>query len=275
MVYIRFGGVVQDQIIRWLNFMKLHHHGFVSTFDTIIATQALLEFSFRTHVRSITNMKLNIESSSNPDQVHDIKISLDNLAQEHLLSIGPNVWGHVTILAQGAGLAIAQLHTEYTVDRNYLLLTPPVNAYDLNVDFSYSGRNKSRIQIKSCARWLLTKEKPISGITAMEIGLPTGYLQHVPVIDQYLASGKVPRLKNACILPRSITFIFDYVSFFYLRLGFLIDDITLNYDPHEQLDTSWTCVDFVVERWYPVANLTRWLKTKVYDLYEPGKTTKA
>lgn len=38
-----------------------------------------------------------------------------------------------------------------------------------------------------------------------------------------------------------------------------------------QLDREDTCVNFTIERWYPVANMSRYLPIRVYDYYAPGK----
>lgn len=38
-----------------------------------------------------------------------------------------------------------------------------------------------------------------------------------------------------------------------------------------QLDHEETCVNFTIERWYPVANMSRFLPLRVYDYYAPGK----
>lgn len=39
----------------------------------------------------------------------------------------------------------------------------------------------------------------------------------------------------------------------------------------QQLDHEQICVNFTVERWYPVANMSRYLPVRVYDYYAPGK----
>ena len=39
----------------------------------------------------------------------------------------------------------------------------------------------------------------------------------------------------------------------------------------DQLDMEDTCVDFTFERWYPVANMTRFLPIRVYDYYAPER----
>ncbi|XP_054157976.1 CD109 antigen-like, partial [Oppia nitens] len=245
MIYTSFGGLIQDQIVKWLAYMRQYDSGLVSTFDTIVAVQALTDYSFRTHVRSISNMKLEVEASSNPGNITTINLSLNNLTDQHIVTVEPNVWGFVTVTAKGAGMAIAQLTTQYNVDHDFQLLQPPFPAFDINVELKYSGRNKSRIAIKSCAKWLLTQKRNISGIAVMELTIPTGYWQHKAVIDSYVEKRSVRQLSEAKVLGRSATFMFDY------------------------LDHNWNCVDFTIERWHPVANLTRWLKARVYDLYEP------
>lgn len=36
------------------------------------------------------------------------------------------------------------------------------------------------------------------------------------------------------------------------------------------MDDELTCVNFTIERWYPVANMSRYLPIRVYDYYAPG-----
>ncbi|RWS10332.1 CD109 antigen-like protein, partial [Dinothrombium tinctorium] len=249
MVYIRFGGLIQDRIVKWLNFMRQHHEGFTSTYDTIIAIEALIEFSFRTNERSITNMQLNLEPSVTPEKSTNLHLTPNNLAEQVHIPIGPPVYGHVTAVAQGAGLAIIQLSTKYNVDFDFLLLKPPVKAFDIDVTITSSGRNKSTIAIHACAKWLLLSESKQSDIAVMELAIPTGYLQHKSVIDRYVAKGIVPNLRKAKILPNSAVFMFDYL--------------------HQQ----WTCIDVSLDRWFPVANMTRYLKAKVSELNRPALFT--
>ena len=212
MIYTSFGGLIQEQIVKWLNCMRLYDEGFGSTVDTIVAIQALTDYSFRTHVRSITNMRVEVEASSNPGLVTNIMISANNLTNQYNIPVVPNVWGHVTLTAKGAGLAIAQLTTQYNVDHDFQLLQSPVKAFDIQINLSFSGRNKSVIAIKSCAKWIYNQKRNISGIAVMELTLPTGYWQHKAVIDRYVQSRTVPRLSQAKVMHRSATFIFDYVS---------------------------------------------------------------
>ncbi|XP_013794547.1 CD109 antigen-like [Limulus polyphemus] len=247
MVYVRHGGIIQDQIVRWLNTMRRYDAGFISTQDTIVAMQALIEASFRTHVRDITKMTLQVESSSNPGETGELKVDQDNLAASKSVLVAPNVWGHVEIQAKGSGLAVLQLDIQYNVDRDFLLLQPPLESFDLSVAAHYHGRNKSHLNIESCARWKLLSESPTSGVAVIEITLPTGYMIYKPIMDSYVRKEVVPRLRRGRVIPRSAVFMFEY------------------------LDFDWLCVNFTVERWYPVANLTRYLKARVYDYYTPER----
>ncbi|KAF8776800.1 CD109 antigen like protein [Argiope bruennichi] len=247
LVYVRYNGVIIDQIVKWLNSMRTTDQGFMASQDTLIATQALIEYSFRTHVRDITNMKVTVESSSNPGTIHSMALTSDNLAEARQVPIGPNVWGHAEVVAKGAGLSILQLDVQYNVDKEFLLIQPPVPSFDLNVRGYFHGRNKSHMNIKSCARWTYTDESPTSGVAVVEITLPTGYYMHKPDMDKYIYSRQVPRLQRGRVHPKSAVFMFDY------------------------LDTSWSCVNVTVQRWFPVANITRFLKARVYDYYIPER----
>ncbi|GFT53743.1 CD109 antigen [Nephila pilipes] len=247
LVYVRYNGVIIDQIVKWLNTMRTTDEGFLSSQDTVVAMQALIEYSFRTHVRDITNLKVTVESSSNPGKIHSMTITNNNLAESRKVPIAPFVWGHAEVISKGAGMSILQMDVQYNVDRDFLLIKPPVPAFDINIKGYYHGRNKSHMNLKSCAKWTYTEESPTSGVAVMEISLPTGYFMHKPDMDKYVYGRTVPRLQRGRVYPKSAVFMFDY------------------------LDTSWLCVNFTVQRWFPVANLTRYLKAKIYDYYTPER----
>ncbi|GIY90987.1 hypothetical protein CDAR_123091 [Caerostris darwini] len=247
LVYVRYNGVIIDQIVRWLNSMRTTNEAFMSSQDTIVATQALIEYSFRTHVRDITNMKVSVESSSNAGNIEYMAINNDNLAHSRNVPVGPFVWGHAEVIAKGAGLSILQMDSQYNVDKDFQLIQPPVPSFDLTVRGYFHGRNKSHINIRSCAKWTYTDESPTSGVAVVEIALPTGYYMHKPDMDKYIYSRTVPRLQRGRVYPKSAVFMFDY------------------------LDTSWSCLNFSIQRWFPVANITRFLKAKVYDYYIPER----
>lgn len=244
-IYLKQGGLFQDQIVRWLNRMRTTDYGFIGTQDTIAALEALTQYSFRTHVRGITEMKVTVESSSNPGFPSTLGISKDDLARRKVFDVQPNVWGHCDVLAKGAGLSVIQMDVSYNVDRDFLLVPPAYEAFELTLLPHFSGRNRSHINIRSCVRWTLTNMSEASGAAVLELAIPTGYLNYRPTLDAYVKSRVVPRLRMAKVLPRTAVFMFDHLT------------------------NEWSCVDFLIQRWYPVANSTRYLKAKVYEYNTP------
>jgi A-macroglobulin TED domain len=47
------GGVtiLQDQIVEWLNTMRMGNGGFISTVDTIVAMEALVRYSYNSRIK--------------------------------------------------------------------------------------------------------------------------------------------------------------------------------------------------------------------------------
>lgn len=83
-------------------------------------------------------------------------------------------------------------------------------------------------------------------MAVLDVGIPTGYIIQQQTLDRYILSKQVRNLQRARFQERKVLFYFDY------------------------LDTEETCVNFTVERWYPVANMSRYLSIRVYDYYSPG-----
>ncbi|KAJ2948246.1 hypothetical protein O0L34_g7474 [Tuta absoluta] len=66
-------------------------------------------------------------------------------------------------------------------------------------------------------------------------------------LDAYVLSRRVRTLQRAKYTPAKMLFYFDY------------------------LDEESTCVNFTIERWFPVANMSRYLAVRVYDYYAPER----
>jgi hypothetical protein len=229
-----------------LNTHRLHTGGWSSTQDSIIAFQALIEYSIQSRLRDVTDIDITIEVPSQSGFEKKLNIGQENLAQLQAYEI-PNAYGPVIIKAQGSGLAIIQLDVQYNVDWPHLQIQPPVRAFDLNVQMQAYGRNSSHLVFRSCQRWHYTKESYTSGMAVLEVTIPTGYLIQQQELDVYVKSGQVRNLQEARFTERKVAFYFDY------------------------LDTSPICVMFTVQRWYPVANLTRYIPVRVYDYYAPER----
>lgn len=52
---------MQEQIVDWLNTMRLGDGGFISTVDTIVALQALVIYSYNSRIKDITDLTVDIE----------------------------------------------------------------------------------------------------------------------------------------------------------------------------------------------------------------------
>lgn len=92
------------------------------------------------------------------------------------------------------------------------------------------------------------EESPRSGMAVLDVSIPTGYIIQQQTLDHYIRSRQVRNLQRARFQPRKVLFYFDY------------------------LDEEEICVNFTIERWYPVANMSRYLAVRVYDYYAPGKS---
>jgi len=235
-----------EPIVKWLNTQRLTDAGWASTQDTIVATQALIEYTVRHRIREVTSLTLHMEATSNPKLQRTIYINEDNLATPQFMDI-PDAWGTVKVQARGAGYAIMQLSLQYNVDVERFMTPPPVRAFDLTPRLSFSGRNSSHITYDICQRWINTRESNTSGMAVLDVAVPTGYFMQQQDLDDYVLSRQVRNLRLAKFLDAKVVFYFD------------------------RLDAEETCVHFTFERWYPVANMTRYLPVRVYDYYAPER----
>lgn len=247
LVHVARQAVIQKEIVDWLNSQRLSHGGWASTQDTLLAMQALTEYAEQSRLRDVTDITITVEVPSTPGFTKQLHIGQENLSKLQTLNI-PNAWGVVIVRAQGAGLAIVQLHVEYNIDTwPHLVTQPPVPAFSVNVRQHSYGRNSSHITFRSCQSWIRTEESPSSGMAVLEVNLPSGYYLQQQTLDAYVRSGVVRNLREARYEEKKLEMYFDY------------------------LDSSPICVNFTAQRWYPVANMTRFISIRVYDYYAPER----
>ncbi|KPM04684.1 LDL, Prenyltransferase and alpha-2-macroglobulin domain-containing protein [Sarcoptes scabiei] len=246
LIHIKRQAFIQKEIVDWLNTQRLYDSGWSTTEDTIVALQALIDYSNKDRLRDVTDITITIEAPASHNFSSMLHISEENISKMQSVNI-PNAFGAVTIKAQGSGVAIVQLNVEYCVDWQQFQIQPPIRSFDLDVMAVYTGRNSSHITFRSCQRWINIKESLTSGMTVLEVTIPTGYFIQQQDLDLMVRTSSINNLKEARFSNRKVVFYFDY------------------------LDTSFTCISFTVQRWFPVANLTRYIPIKVYDYYAPGK----
>ncbi|XP_034950028.1 CD109 antigen [Chelonus insularis] len=235
-----------EGIVKWLNSQRLTDGGWASTQDTVWAMKALMEYTVKSRIRDVSKLSVAVESTALGGRRHTFNVNDRNLVKLQTLEI-PEAWGTVKIEATGNGYAILQMSVQYNVDLPKFQTQPPVRAFDLNVKHHPYGRNQSHITYRSCQRWTNTNESVRSGMAVLDVTIPTGYIIQQQNLDRYTRSGIVRNLQRAKYQERKVLFYFDY------------------------LDSEETCVNFTVERWYPVANMSRFLAVRVYDYYAPER----
>ncbi|XP_063851279.1 CD109 antigen-like [Scylla paramamosain] len=239
-----------EQVMRWLNAVRDWDFAFVSTSDTVVAMQALAEYSFRARLRDVTNIECSFEVTSQPVTPLQVTITNESLSTYHSFEL-ENVWGHVNLMAKGSGQAIAQLEASWGVDVLSFIEQPHKKYFELNVWEKYHQfRNKSIITTTVCAKWLATEEGNTSSAALVEVEVPTGYMFLQPHAEERLAAikmaGHFPELKNVHTTKTHIFWQFD------------------NIPSH-----SSQCFSYDVRRWYPAANLTAIRSATVMELFSP------
>ncbi|CAO1404502.1 unnamed protein product [Diamesa hyperborea] len=246
LTYVQRQEVLVDPIVKWLNAQRLTDGGWASTQDTGMAMKALIEYTVRSRIRDVSQLSITVEATSLPGQSKVLRINDDNIAVLQSIDI-PNAWGTVKVQAKGAGYAILQMSVQYNVDIQEYQTKPPAKSFDLFTKAIFHGRNQSHITYLSCQSWTNQNESIRSGMAVLDVTIPTGYIIQQQKLDSYILSKRVRNLQRAKYTEKKVSFYFDY------------------------LDNETTCVNFTIERWLPVANMSRYLPIRVYDYYAPER----
>lgn len=248
MFMVEGGGVtiIQDKIVEWLNTMRLGDGGFISTVDTIVAMEALVRYSYNSRIKDITDLTVEVDI---PDSnlTHSFHITGDKIARIQKIDI-PNVWGHINIVATGAGQAIAQLDVNWGVDYEPFKDHPATDCFNLTIQEYFHGRNKSEIAIKSCFSWTLTDESATSGMAMLIVDIPSGYIMLQPDANRLVRQRVIPEMRDADVTKEGKTiWYFDH------------------------LPAYTQCFEHTVRRYYPVANLTRTRQAVIVEPLRPER----
>ncbi|XP_045132663.1 CD109 antigen-like [Portunus trituberculatus] len=240
-------GILQENIVRFLAVMRELDGGLISTLDSVMAMEALVEYSYRARLRDVTDMRITIEHSSDPNFTVDVQIdNTQRLAELRSFDLN-NIYGHISVVGHGSGQALVQLDYSYGVDLAHQLDFPPVNSFEFSVYSQFYGRNNSHLRFTACQRWTYTEESETSGVAVVEMHLPSGYYVMQDDLIRLVQSRQVRNLRWAYRTTTQVKFFFNH------------------------LDTEETCVSYEVERWHPVANHSRYNMARVYDLYQPER----
>ncbi|KAI0217799.1 Alpha-2-macroglobulin-P [Lamellibrachia satsuma] len=249
-VYLRNNLFTESKpIMKWLQTMRNYISGFSATRDSLVALQALSEYGERDTNRAIYDMRVKLESTATSSWKRTINLNKDNWMTTQRVKV-PRVFGQVRAQVGGTGSAIMQMQTKVNVEWPEMQDPKPNGSafYDATIDnLRLHGRNFSIMEMDVCASWSRKDISMTTGLTVLEVELPTGYVIMNDDLRLYVQSGDVPTLRRAFYYSKKVVFYLDYVE----------------YDKK-------TCVHFRADRWYPVANMTIQHEIRVYDYYEPG-----
>ena len=236
------------EIMTWLQTQRNHLGGMSSTYDTLLAHKALVLYAISTGdtIQSY-DMNFNFSSSSSVEaDTNYLSINNTNIISLQQYDI-QNAWGVLTMDSQGTGYALVQLRLMYNVEYPDQMREVPNKAFDLKLSTHLYGRNFSSIDYSVCINWKPTPSANTnkSGFAQFELQIPTGYRVEERLLKTYV--GQVRNMGEAENMPGpSLVFMFDY---------FDLDPI---------------CWNFTLERYIPVANISRYYEMKVFEYHEPG-----
>jgi hypothetical protein len=103
-------------------------------------------------------------------------------------------------------------YKNYEKPYQVLEASPPYPTYDMEVtELRFWGRNASSMEMTVCGSWARTDLQPESGMTFVEIVIPTGYMVTRDTIEKLYVSG-IRGLKRVQFRMQSLFIFFESVS---------------------------------------------------------------
>jgi CD109 antigen len=246
---------INYEIMTWLQTQRNYLAGMSSTYDTLLAHKALVLYAISTgDTIQNYNMNINFSSSSSNDEKNEyFVLNNNNIIKHHKFDIA-NVWGNIRVDGQGTGYALIQMRVSYNVEYPWQIRKAPYEAFNLTLSTHLYGRNFSHIDYNVCINWLpqnaliLNSEK--SGHSQFQIYIPTGYRIEDRLLKTYI--GPLRNLGDAENMPGG-----------FLNWGF------------DYFDTDPICWKFTLERYIPVANVSRYYSMKVFEYHEPNNANRS
>ncbi|KAA0185292.1 hypothetical protein FBUS_04152, partial [Fasciolopsis buskii] len=216
-------------MVHWLASERNHVAGFASTFDSLIALHALRKFALADTNRALYRMAVDQRISSSSTWKNRIYVDKQNYSTMTRTIFPPDeVWGDVTMRAEGTGRLLLQMDVAVNVEYPPLQKMPmsPNNtqnvmrSFEIECNPGFAGRNNSIMLMSTCGRWVGTAEGPEplqrSGMTVFTVGLPTGFVVLNDDLRNYVTSRKVPNLRFARTWGNTVHFFFNSVRTFCL-----------------------------------------------------------
>jgi CD109 antigen len=253
LVYLQRNLVVESlPIVKWLLSKSNSLGGYSSTQNTILALQALSEYSIRISLKNqeksdaikfdvvLNDLHLN-------DSITSMTRSFETNARNKLVLQMwelPNCsFSSLTLKGSGRGMAMFQIIKTYNLPKNH-----KSKAFTLSQTSTIYGKNN--LQMKTCLTYNeidpKTGEHLETGMTLIEAYLLSGFAVNQNDLDALVISKKYPKLKMAELSKEK-----DKVAFYLSKM----DDETV-------------CIDWKMENEYSVLNLQA-TEVKAYDYYKP------
>ncbi|XP_071503861.1 complement C3 alpha chain-like, partial [Diadema antillarum] len=228
------------RIVRWLSNQGNYKGGFVSTQDTVVAMQALAEYSSTRPREDGLDLECRVQYDRRVRR-DTYQFTNDNARVQQEEDITPSIGKELTLIGEGHGVGKANVELSYNSEASDVATCP----FILNVNASEvrDGGNLKHIDITVCTRYLREKET------------------HMGIIDVGIYSGFRPVIEDL----KEITNSSDLIAMYEVNdrsVIFYADAI-----PHDEL----LCVNFKVIADSIVGNIQA-VPVHVYDYYVGEET---
>ncbi|KAK7083640.1 A-macroglobulin complement component [Halocaridina rubra] len=166
-------------IVKLISSHRNGQGGFVSTQDTVVALQALAEFS-KVYPPSDTNLDLTVTAG---DNILDFSITNENLLVLQTKDVATSPPFNATVLPSGQGCAVVMVVHRYNVPDE-----TENTAFNLSLEVDSTNCSSATVEI--CASYVLQGE---SNMAVMTGELPTGISVSVSSLEDLLVEGVIKR----------------------------------------------------------------------------------
>ncbi|XP_059841507.1 CD109 antigen isoform X1 [Hypanus sabinus] len=243
MSYLRQSRLLEGiPVMKWLSQRRNHLGGFSSTQDTVVALQALSQFTAE-NIAPSTDLEVSISGSGLLDPA-TLTISSTNMFVLQTVELGIEQPLMVTVTAKGQGMAIFQLNVLFNLESNVLAIekrsVESEEAFDLDITVSDNILDLNHLSLMICTRFRGDGNHSITGMVLMEVGMLSGF---IPETDSIHTSDVIKKVE------------------------FTNGNVNLYFD---SLNETEVCVTIPVIRDSKVANAQDAV-VSIFDYYEPGQ----
>ncbi|XP_071489161.1 A.superbus venom factor 1-like [Diadema antillarum] len=228
------------RIVQWLSNQGNYKGGFVSTQDTVVAMQALAEYSSSRPMEDDIDLECTVGYPSR-ERITRYTFDNDNARVQQEEDVTPSIGQELTLVGAGQGIAKANVELSYNTEASDLDTCP----FILNVTATEvrEGANLKHIDIRVCTRYLGDEE---THMAIIDVGIYSGFAPVIEELEEITNTSDL--IASYEVNDRSVIFYADAI-------------------PHDEL----LCVSFKVLPQSTVGNIQA-VPVHVYDYYNTDKT---